>query len=554
MKLKQFIAGLISGVMMLGCVGMMPKKTGIKANAAGSVEAAISWALATAADNSHGYSQATRWGPDYDCSSFVISAFKAGGYDTGGATYTGNMRANFTANGFTWIPWSSIGGVDNLKRGDILLNEVNHTELYLGNSRNVGAHWDYDGVQGDSSGREINEDSYWYDDWDGVLRANDLPTNKQPIGWLDKVEGGDGKIYVKGWTFDPDEPTKQLMVHIYVGGTPGSDANSYAILADAKRQDVDDAYHCGAYHGFEGTIYVSDSGEQNIYAYALDTQGGANPELSGCPLKATINGDTENPAVNNIQISDISSTGYTVTCDVSDNVGIKEVSFPTWTTADGQDDLIWHKGTVKDGKVTFRLDTKDHHKQTGVYRTHIYAYDYAGNSQCEIAEDVTVPNPITNIQVKDVDKTGYTVNCDIDKDWGAIKIQFPTWTDKDAQDDLIWHDGTIVDGTSAFRVNAVEHNNEGGIYITHIYVFDDEGNPCSVAVPGVSVCLKGDLSLDDKLIVLDLIVLQRYLLAKDQFNTEQFSIGDMNNDGNVDVFDLALLKRVLLTDADFPVK
>ena len=27
-----------------------------------------------AADNSHGYDQANRWGPDYDCSSAVITA------------------------------------------------------------------------------------------------------------------------------------------------------------------------------------------------------------------------------------------------------------------------------------------------------------------------------------------------------------------------------------------------------------------------------------------------------------------------------------------------
>lgn len=41
------------------------------------VESAISWAIAIANDNSHGYSQSSRWGPDYDCSSFVISAFRS---------------------------------------------------------------------------------------------------------------------------------------------------------------------------------------------------------------------------------------------------------------------------------------------------------------------------------------------------------------------------------------------------------------------------------------------------------------------------------------------
>lgn len=62
--------------------------------ASSKIEKALQWAINIANDNSHGYSQSNRWGPDYDCSSFVISALKAAGIDTGNATYTGNMRSN----------------------------------------------------------------------------------------------------------------------------------------------------------------------------------------------------------------------------------------------------------------------------------------------------------------------------------------------------------------------------------------------------------------------------------------------------------------------------
>ncbi len=135
------------------------------------VEAAISWAISIANDNSHGYSQSSRWGPDYDCSSFVISAFKYAGVDTGSATYTGNMRSQFTAHGFQWIPWSSIGGSANLQRGDILLNERTHTEIYLGNSQNVGAHSNRGFPQtGDQTGTEVSVSGYYNHPWDGVLR------------------------------------------------------------------------------------------------------------------------------------------------------------------------------------------------------------------------------------------------------------------------------------------------------------------------------------------------------------------------------------------------
>ena len=147
----------------------------VSANAANAkMEKAINWAIAIANDNSHGYSQINRNGnPDYDCSSLVINAMKYAGINVGSASYTGNMKAEFTAHDFVWIPWSQIGSTANLKRGDVLLRRSNgsgHTELYLGNNKNVGAHSDYDGRGGDSSGREINVASYYYGNWQGVLR------------------------------------------------------------------------------------------------------------------------------------------------------------------------------------------------------------------------------------------------------------------------------------------------------------------------------------------------------------------------------------------------
>lgn len=135
------------------------------------VESAISWAISIANDNSHGYSQSSRWGPDYDCSSLVICAFRTAGVNTGTATYTGNMRSQFTQHGFQWIPWSQIGGVSNLQRGDILLNEVSHTEIYLGNGQNVGAHSNRGYPQtGDQTGTEVSVSGYYNHPWDGVLR------------------------------------------------------------------------------------------------------------------------------------------------------------------------------------------------------------------------------------------------------------------------------------------------------------------------------------------------------------------------------------------------
>ena len=140
-------------------------------SASGVVQGAIDWAVAIAADNTHGYSQQTRWGnPNYDCSSLVISAFQEAGVGVKdvGASYTGNMRSAFIKAGFEWIPGTP--NVNNLQPGDVLLNENHHTELYIGDGMNVGAHSNYDGRDGDSSGKEISITNYSNKNWDGVLR------------------------------------------------------------------------------------------------------------------------------------------------------------------------------------------------------------------------------------------------------------------------------------------------------------------------------------------------------------------------------------------------
>lgn len=136
-----------------------------------SAQSAVDWAVKIANDNSHGYSQASRDGnPDYDCSSFVINAYQESGVPVkdAGATYTGDMKNAFVDSGFKWIPGNP--SVEDLKPGDVLLAEDSHTEMYIGDGKNVGAHDNYDGKSGDSSGAEIDVGDYYDHPWDGVLR------------------------------------------------------------------------------------------------------------------------------------------------------------------------------------------------------------------------------------------------------------------------------------------------------------------------------------------------------------------------------------------------
>lgn len=116
-------------------------------------------------DDSHGYSQANRWGPDYDCSSAIITALRDAGFDTGGASYTGNMSSELCARG-----WERLSPDVGKEPGDICLNDVNHVAMYVGDGQVAEFSSDYDGIQGDSSGREASVHGYYDYPWDCVLR------------------------------------------------------------------------------------------------------------------------------------------------------------------------------------------------------------------------------------------------------------------------------------------------------------------------------------------------------------------------------------------------
>lgn len=110
-------------------------------------------------------------------------------------------------------------------------------------------------------------------------------------------------------------------------------------------------------------------------------------------------GDTTPPVLSSY-IKDVDSSGYTLVCKAVDNVGMGRVCFPTWTTANGQDDLNpdWYNksaivGKGDDGVYIYRVNTADHNNEYGEYVTHVYAYDVMGNYICAQLSPVYVPSP-----------------------------------------------------------------------------------------------------------------------------------------------------------------
>lgn len=211
----------------------------------------------------HGYAQDGRYGDgegfctveaagrtyalaqgDRDCSSAVIDCWQRALEGTpyegslAGATYTGNMRDVFTRSGlFEWKPMSFTA-----RRGDIYLNEANHTAMCVSAVPDMLAEFSINehggiagGQVGDQTGAESLVRPYYvpWCGWDGILHfiGQDAPqgvpdAESAPIGpptpryraythedgWLDWMEGlrcsdgcGDDYAGVPGhWIYDMD--------------------------------------------------------------------------------------------------------------------------------------------------------------------------------------------------------------------------------------------------------------------------------------------------------------------------------------------------------------
>ena len=162
--------------------------------------------------------------------------------------------------------------------------------------------------------------------------------------------------------------------------------------------------------------------------------------------------------------------------------GLKEVLIPTWSDKNWQDDIVWHKAVRQsDGSYRATIKASDHKNDTGKYNVHVHYID-ENNHRSYVTETVTdvkqinqiKPSGTLTIENNNVETGTFdTVIRNVVAPNGLKEVLIPTWSDKNWQDDLVWHKAVRQsDGSYRATIKASDHKNDDGKYNVHVYYVD----------------------------------------------------------------------------------
>ena len=232
-------------------------------------------------------------------------------------------------------------------------------------------------------------------------------------------------------------------------------------------------------------VRISDhnnvQGEYNVHLYYVQNDGrlvgvsGTKTTVSLGKPKGTISIQNRNKETGDfdIVVSGISSPG-----------GLKEVSLPTWSEANGQDDIKWYNAERQDdGTYRKRVRLSDHKNVEGEYNVHLYYVQNDGSlvGVSGTKTTISVEKPKVQGKISIQNRNSETgdfdiVVSDIVSPGGLKNVSLPTWSEANGQDDIKWYNAERqADGTYRKRVRLSDHNNVQGEYNVHLYYVQNDG-------------------------------------------------------------------------------
>ena len=510
-------------------------------------------------------------------------------------SYGRHIKIKAKVNGeFVYIRYCHLNEIlvregQHVKAGDLIGRAGN-----TGNSRGYHLHYEVRN-SADSYPNTLNPrlflpgTSYKYES-----SENPIPQIiNNPTGNIDAIVGVAGGVFVRGWTFDEDDKSNSLEVHVYIGGpaeragTVGVEA--VAICANVENVNVNNAYGCGVYHGIDSVINTNLCGQQEVYIYAINIGSGQNVLIGkgsvNIPRVVDLGNEftakIRNPK-SNMLVSPEESNNISLQSD--SNTLNQEWKFYRQTDGSYKIENAQHKGMCLDdylasgsgGNVVLHPDNGTVAQRWYIQETNgVYVLSPACSrtSAIDIANAKTEEK--TNIQIYDLHK-GENQQFNIEKIYHIENIEFTNTMGLDRVV-VIRSLGTkyqmdlkitptnatnkkIIWKSSDNNIATISQNGmvtTNGVGITTITALAVDGNfkvSCKLRVMNGEVFF-GDASEDGQITAQDLSTLNQAINGSLVLSEGEKIIYDLNGDGVIDSEDLNLLNRYILQEITyFPIE
>ena len=266
---------------------------------------------------------------------------------------------------------------------------------------------------------------------------------------------------------------------------------SVPVWSDDKGQDDLVWYHATLQQDgrYRVTVKASDhknsTGKYHVHLYYTQLNGeqiGVTATTTEVSIGKTANKGKPSGKVTIENNNSTTGTFDAVIRDVIAPNGLKEVLVPTWSEANGQDDLIWHKAVKQaDGSYRATIKSSEHKNSQGKYQVHVHYIDGSGQRRyvTETVTEVHQSRPSGVLSIENQDQVSGTFDAvvrNVVAPNGLKEVLIPAWSEANGQDDLIWHKAVKqADGSYRATIKSSEHKNSQGKYQVHVHYIDGSG-------------------------------------------------------------------------------
>ena len=213
------------------------------------------------------------------------------------------------------------------------------------------------------------------------------------------------------------------------------------------------------------------------------TLGAANPKPGGTPFAPTYDealsrvrtwltgrANAFTPTVRPQQLGYYFNASRTVMYLTYSAPSQTSLRFAVWGEQDGQNDLHWYQARKQNGRWVAEVPLINH-QETGTYMVHVYNQNGLPQGLLDhgtvVVDNLVQPEKPALKAALSAD--GRYLNLTLTGGSGLTQVWFPTWSEKNGQDDLQWYEAKKqADGSWTYSV-ALSRHNTTGTYIIHAY-------------------------------------------------------------------------------------